>query len=379
MEDENHKGSLQEEIDREIAAAEEQSEGGEEEEETEEELTEEDQKIVDAITKENMRDYLAEATAYKVVGNYEQACHLLKLVIHKGEQIYGDALHPELASYYYMIGDFLMEEIENEGENIGQKNQEMGDKPATDGNKNGTDPMDPGIDPEAIQSAWENLETARHILQKRLDQQNYTGDEEKTTLISKLAIINSRIGDCECWQDKFIEAIAAYNLALELRESIESSQTSRAIAEIYFMLANATAYTQERLPGRTPVDYYSKAAKILQNILVEKYEKAGVEVVVDSSQIVQKGLVKPRLEDDDSIKEVKSVLSDLYQRLEDAKIEEEAMKQCEEAKRREKEEDKQVLNAFGKPIAPTEDRKIKNLGTFGRVLLIERKESIWSR
>ena len=96
--------------------------------------------------------------------------------------------------------------------------------------KPSADMLETGIDPETIQSAWENLETSRHILQRKLEEGKF-GEEEKKAMLNKLAIIYSRIGDSECWQDKFKDAIEAYQQCLNLREQYENPQTSRAIAE----------------------------------------------------------------------------------------------------------------------------------------------------
>lgn len=97
-----------EEILEEIQAAEDQGieeeEGIEEELNSVDQLSEEDQKIYEAITKDNMKTYLAEATAYKVNKNYERACQIIKIILMKGEAIYKDPLHTDLVSYYYMMG-----------------------------------------------------------------------------------------------------------------------------------------------------------------------------------------------------------------------------------------------------------------------------------
>lgn len=225
--------------------------------------------------------------------------------------------------------------------------------------------LESGVDQESIQSAWENLETARHILQKRLDE-GALGDEEKKAVLSKLAIIYSRMGDCECWQDKFKEAIEAYQHSLMLREEFEDPNTSRPIAETYFMIGNAMVYESVRPPGCSPIDYYLKAAKILENNLLEKYEKAGIEVIIDPSELVKKQLIVDRAADDAAIKDIKGILIELYQRIEDAKLEEKIKAEYEAVKKRQEEENKQALNAFGKPIEETGEKKVKNLGVFGK-------------
>ena len=214
------------------------------------------------------------------------------------------------------------------------------------------------MDPESIKTAWENLETARHILQKRVEDPS-AGEEERKVLINKLALVYIRIGDCECWQDKFGEAIEAYNHSLTLRQQIENPSNSRGIAEVYFMIANTLSYMSDT-QGK-PMEYYLRATEILQNILYEKYEKMGIEVVIPRERLVEE-----RSGDDEHIKEIKEILKDLALRIEDAKLEESEREQYLAAKKKEEQETTQALNAFGKPIMESEENKVKNLGFFGR-------------
>jgi hypothetical protein len=134
------------------------------------------------------------------------------------------------------------------------------------------------------------------------------------------------------------------------------------------MMGNALVYETDKSASGTPMDYYIKAASILENILLEKYEKAGIEVFVNPNEQIKRNLVAARASDDDSIKEVKGILADLYQRIEDAKLEEHIKKEYDEVKRRQEAENKQALNAFGKPIEETDEKKVKKLGVFGRSL-----------
>jgi hypothetical protein len=184
--------------------------------------------------------------------------------------------------------------------------------------------------------------------------------------LNKLAIIYSRIGDCECWQDNFKAAVEAYQHCLLLREQFENPTTSRPIAETYFMIGNAMVYESDRPAGCSPVDYYAKAATILENILLEKYEKAGIEVAIDPKDLYKRNLLTERSGDDATLKDVKGILADLYQRIEDTKLEEHIKKEYEAVKKRQEEENKQALNAFGKPVEETEEKKVKHLGIFGR-------------
>lgn len=123
-------------------------------------------------------------------------------------------------------GDFLLEELENQGDQAANqpKTSEMSEKKPND-------LLAEVADPDIIQSAWENLEAARHILQKKVDEGNY-GDEEKASLLNRLATVYVRMGECETWQDKFTEACEMYERALAIRKDLEDSTRSRPVAEM---------------------------------------------------------------------------------------------------------------------------------------------------
>ena len=77
------------------------------EQEYEEELDEESTKIYEAITLENMKTYLAQATALRIQKQFSEACNILRLILMKLTGLLGDELHPSLASIYYMMGEFF--------------------------------------------------------------------------------------------------------------------------------------------------------------------------------------------------------------------------------------------------------------------------------
>lgn len=102
-----------EEFARQIQAAEdfELGEGPEEfsdgdfgEEEEGEELSPEEQSIYDAITASNSKIYIAQAINYQFSKKYDKACMVLKLILRKLGETYGDELHIDLATVYYMMG-----------------------------------------------------------------------------------------------------------------------------------------------------------------------------------------------------------------------------------------------------------------------------------
>ena len=112
------------------------------------------------------------------------------------------------------------------------------------------------------------------------------------------------------------------------------------------------------------VEYFKKAATIFENIIVDMYEKAGVETVLDPEQQFKRALLKERAGDDESLKEAKALLKELYTKIEETLVEEESKRQYQENKKKEAEENKQALDAFGKPIE--DEKKVNKLGVFGK-------------
>ena len=82
-----------------------QSEGEFDGEEEGEELTPEEQSIYDAITPSNSKMYIAQAINYQFAKKYDKACMVLKLILWKLGENYGDELHIDLATVYYMMGN----------------------------------------------------------------------------------------------------------------------------------------------------------------------------------------------------------------------------------------------------------------------------------
>jgi len=126
----------------------------------------------------------------------------------KGAGIFGDELHYKMATYYYQMGDILLEKVENSGDvfagplgDIGNKGEPKEGMIPNDEEKmceKGQDDMDKGNaelneaqkahDDQAddVQASFENIETARYILQKELEKGGQT-DESKRNILKKIA------------------------------------------------------------------------------------------------------------------------------------------------------------------------------------------------
>ena len=85
---------------------------------------------------------------------------------------------------------------------------------------------------EDIQLAWEHLEIARVYTEMKL---NLLRDEGKTeeipTTMKFLSVIHIKLGDLNCYQENFKEALIDYENCLSLRQFYDDRFYSRGIAE----------------------------------------------------------------------------------------------------------------------------------------------------
>lgn len=86
------------------------------------------------------------------------------------------------------------------------------------------------------QVAWENLEVARVVTEKRCEEIVRAPEFEKAELeklMRQRARVHIRLGDLECWKENFEEGLGEYRKALELRMKFEDPRMSRDISEMY--------------------------------------------------------------------------------------------------------------------------------------------------
>lgn len=87
-------------------------------------------------------------------------------------------------------------------------------------------------DPEDIQLVWEHLELARVYIEMKL---NLLKDEGKIDEMSEtmkfLSVIHTKLGNLNCYQENYKEALNDYETCLNLRKFNEDGFYSRSIAE----------------------------------------------------------------------------------------------------------------------------------------------------
>ena len=130
------------------------------------------------------------------------------------------SIHECMAPLYYLYGTTLLYSIEESTDvaAMGQEEEDLDD----------------------LQIAWENLETARHITQRMVD--NATTSIPDIQL--DLAQIHLRLGDLTRANGNHVQAIAEYQTCLDIRQAIfglyhhKVSEVQFVLAQAYMMLAS---------------------------------------------------------------------------------------------------------------------------------------------
>ena len=116
-------------------------------------------------------------------------------------------------------------------------------------------------------------------MQKELEKGGLAEDS-KRNILKKIAFCHLRIGDCECWQDKFTEALNEYYQSLELRKEFDDVQFSRDLAEIYFLIGNTIIYENKDGCHMDAVKNYKLSIDILERNLERHFTGKGLKLPV---------------------------------------------------------------------------------------------------
>jgi tetratricopeptide (TPR) repeat protein len=114
-------------------------------------------------------------------------------------------------------------------------------------------------------------------LQKELEKGGLAEDS-KRNILKKIAFCHLRIGDCECWQDKFTEALNEYYQSLELRKEFDDIEYSRDLAEIYFLIGNTIIYENKDGCHMDAVKNYKLSIDILERNLERHFTGKGLKL-----------------------------------------------------------------------------------------------------
>ena len=146
-----------------------------------------------------------------------------------------DAVHPSLGPLYYLYGTTLLYVIEESTDNL--------QSPEGDGEDDADD----------TQIAWENLETARMILDKM--------ENRNDKLNLDLAQIHLRLGDLQRANGRYHDSVSDYRNCLELRQTIlgpydrKVADTQYSLGLVCMMLAAEGDAQQQQQPsaGEAPL------------------------------------------------------------------------------------------------------------------------------
>lgn len=279
----------------------------------------------DQITLETFKAFFQTAKDMRKSGDSTESLIILRALIEKGSELYNSELNINLADVYFHLGDTWMERLDTEeGElvdapmniggnneqedqqmilndimqNIGQQNfniQEEGVKEDDNAvgeeadaespkeqieTKNGDlaiqeEPKQEQPNPEAngeqdedeledIQVAWENIETAKTIIVKYLNEQQNLNKQDESIFLKKLAHCYIRLGDCENRKEAFESGLQEYLNSLKTLKLVEDMQRSRFIAEVYFLIGNTYLYRFEKGDIKLALENYINSLEIIK-------------------------------------------------------------------------------------------------------------------
>ncbi|KAI8083278.1 uncharacterized protein B0P05DRAFT_536773 [Gilbertella persicaria] len=157
------------------------------------------------------------------------------------------------------------------------------------------DAVEQGAADDDFETAWDILDVARVIFEK--------GEDKETQL--KLADVHLCLGDVSLETEKFNEALADYEKAISIKQSVLESD-NRELAEAHYKYALALEFSTEKANEAVPE--LQKAVQVLQN-RVEKLETSEGKGKGKETE-VSKGA-------SDEILEIKELITDMQLKIED--------------------------------------------------------------
>ncbi|KAM3134640.1 hypothetical protein pb186bvf_013282 [Paramecium bursaria] len=333
------------------------------------------------VTKESLQEGAQNAKRLVSEGKYNEAEVIISNVMRQALDFYNDSMAYELAEYYYFYGCVLVQKITATQDVFGQRvrdaeNQALGqeeEEEDSDGTVDGSNFEEHKIDdiqqPAQAQDeededdfkvAWESLEVAWTIIDKRVEQNIATVDDLK-----KLAKIATVLAELVQWEDKFDQAQEYYGKALKLRLQTEDVNNSRELAELYFLMGITTLNQAMEGKEQEALDSFYKSAQILENCLCSRLNTPVFEVVPQEKY--ERNHLVMQENDAEDIKELKDVIQQLYLKIEDVQ-ENKKLIQSEEYKKLKEEviniqKQKEEQTTFNK--VSDQNIPVQQLGVFG--------------
>ena len=215
-------------------------------------------------------------------GDFEQALELIEQAIEETREIlvsmmeHSDTdLHESMAPFHYLYGTTLLYSIEESNDT--QMTVAASDEAEGEGAPDGAD-ADEQQNVEDMEIAWENLDTARNIVEAMLlreSDDNITA-EFKSKLQLDLAQILLREGDLQRMNGRYAEAILDYEGCLQMRK-ILLPMYDRKIADAQYNLGLSYLSNSTELRKEENTD----PAKIK---IAQEHCQKGVQLYVDCAQ-----------------------------------------------------------------------------------------------
>jgi len=290
-------------------------------------------------------------------GKYEEAIEKMSEALQKAIEKAGNELDYSLAKYYYGYGDAIIAKLAASTEIFGDAIQEAIDKKGAEvveeikiPDPNAPKSIEKPLEDEKVplnpqpaeapkkqdeqkiqvqqnslaeemaddaQIAWETMETARVICEKRMDEvlkiNPDINSEQYKEVAKTLARVLMSICELLNMQEKEAEALIECSKALEIRKKIEP-KNSRELAEAYFTLGSTTLHFKGK--EDEAIKNLKESAKILENCIREILklpDNTGKEDLKENDQdYIKYDLIKENLFDAKNVKDLKEVLKSVY-------------------------------------------------------------------
>ena len=220
--------------------------------------------LMDQINEQNYSEGIGKARGFKSEGKMEMCLDMIEAMIKKGLEIFSSELDVRLAVPYFRLGDVLLQNLEDKNDlfagGLTTKNEEDG---KTD--KAGPQEEVPSERELEIQVAWENLEIARVILDKFMQQEGVS-EQDISVKEMILADVLKRIGDCEILKENFAAAIQEIQKTIDILDKRPDKDCNRKLSETYYLMGCVIGYEAKPNAAAESKTMLQKALKIMGKI-----------------------------------------------------------------------------------------------------------------
>lgn len=193
-------------------------------------------------------------------------------------------------------------------------------------------------------------------------------------MLQLIAKAKGRMGDFYSIKENFVQALVEYDEAIQYRKKLHRTEPDRFIAALEMAVGNAYLFEGKEGCEDNAIIHLAAAVDVLVDTLELRSLSDGYPRPTLAKPTVERIKYLPKWDDSEDIKELKQLISELLDKIEDASIQVKEFTELAKVRKEQKQQaEEQALHDNG--FAPTpKDVKVVSLGTFGNANpLIRRK------